>query len=233
MKVLWIVILIPVLSFSGILWQDDFNSYNVDDDLDVSPNWDKIQLAHYGQFTVITQKDKDLWLNLFQTAFYMATGGANEPDMMVSLREVYIKPGDVQAGGISVITRLSQTSGYMADYVVNNSYPIPQYFIGIYILQINNGGYSVKSITSREIFEPISSISIVAKGFDPVNIKAIFDDYILNYEDSFYKLTGSCGGISGSAMCGCPAYCDDFIEETTTNTDIEPGSIGCIKALFK
>jgi len=151
--------------------------------------------------------------------------------MKVSVREVNaptISEYYWSSGG--VITRLSKDGkGYAAIYKVDVLDLEVTYMCYIYIM-IGNNGWEV--VNSERLPGKIKTINITATGTNPVYISAWFDSYHLEYYDYKYKLTGEYGGMWVLCTMKGTFYMDDFVEETTM-TDIETGSIGCIKALFK
>ncbi|MGQ9705756.1 MAG: hypothetical protein ACUVWP_01965 [bacterium] len=184
-----------------------------------------------GYLRVAVQKDNDLWLGSFQVSLYIAKSGSNDPDMKVSLKDVYIYEGEHNPAGLGVTTRFSSNVGYAAIYSVNNNYPVTQFLGSIYLLKIVDDDLKYYQLATKELFEPIYSVSITAKGYDPVHISAWFDEHNIVFIDERYNLNGGYGGVYNDNVCGRPTCLDDFVEETTT--DIQTESIGCIKALFR
>jgi len=223
---IFIFILLPLVAFADILWQDNFDSYTVDSDLSSSPYWEKLEPSLYGfKIKIQSDDDKYAWTDT-ESGIYIASGGANNPNMKVSVKDFtnYSTPSLIQIG---VFTRLStDKNGYVAIY----RHQSDSYGGRIYV--VKSGSWII--LKTVDLGSPVNSISITATGEDPVHISAFFGSTELSFDDSTYKITSGYGGIYG--YCIPPyynryAYVDDFIEES--GTDIEPASLGIVKALFK
>ena len=180
--------LLPQVTHAAVLWQDNFDEYYDGMPLEDSPDWEKISDYEYG-FYVTNQSGGDMWLG-GNFGRYRASGGASDPEMKVSAGEVYL--GDyIDFSCLAVITRMADDgySGYIAFY---NSGGGVEYWVDIF----EWAGSDYHRLGTMTIPGPISTMSIIASGQNPVHIVAKFDDYILAVADYIYNLTGSYGGIS-------------------------------------
>jgi len=223
------LISIPLISLAGILWEDNFDSYTVGMKLEESPYWDRLSQNNW-YFRISYQKDNDNWVyGVYEIGVYIASGGAYDPNMKVSALEVNIPKLYTESyiSYIGVATRVSYDGKcYIAAYQLSKSIEPDQYYYKAFILMGNRNN----SLNSIRLTGPVKTITITATGDNPVHISAWFDNYHLEYDETRYKLNSGYGGIYCETN-GAPAYLDDFFEETTT--DIEPASLGIVKALFR
>lgn len=232
------------ITFSDILWEDNFNDYNEGMPLECSKNWERVY-GEVGAFTIMGNGDKYAFYLLGHPPFsggdiYIASGGSSYADMEVSAQvDVYsaMMDGAVEGG---VFTRVSGEedifSGYGAIYYEWYNHPPDypsEYRIGIYYLM----GSDLITLTEVESDEPPfdgSTIRIKATGENPVHISAWFGDVNITYEDYIYRKENGFGGIYAYYYeCALSAVdVDDFVETGETSI-IEPTSLGTLKAIFR
>jgi len=218
------LISIPLISLAGILWEDDFESYQVGTDLDDSPYWEKLNPEYRG-FKVYYHNQNDKWVQANIAGIYIASGGASDPDMKVSAKEVYVPTdGESHVSYVGIFTRLSYDGkGYGVIYGVQHG----DYYDYFYKIIVVGTEWHTYPHSNR-----VKSISITASGDNPVHLSIWLDDYNLTYDDYKYNITGGYGGIYARCSMNGMAGLDDFFEETY-GTSVLPTSIGVVKALFR
>jgi len=231
MFVCLILVGVPVAVYgSTIIWQDNFNEYYEGMPLEESPDWDKIS-TEYGEFIVYVEEEDDLYVVANYAYIYIASGGANNPEMKVSAGEAEADgPGDFGAS-VGVATRLFYDgSCYLAIYWHRRDFVYGE-FQGIEIDACEAGDYP-HTLVSMEIPSSCGSISITASEENPVHLSAWFGSYHLTYDDYIYNLTGGYGGIYAECTMGGFSAIDDFSEEEIYNV-LQPTSLGHIKTLMR
>jgi len=222
-------LLLPQIAYNAILWQDDFDSYYEGMPLEESPSWDEF-FGFPGGF--ITVEDGEGFCLSGFGSFYIATGGASNPNMKVFVDEVSCG-GDPfsHCSSVGVVTRLSEdgSEAYLALY--EEQMQEDQYLYQ-YISLSAMIDFDEVYIIHDSVTECPESISIIALGENPVHITACFDGHQLTWYDNDFNLTSGFGGLYGSCTMSGGCGLDNFKEETVLDY-IQPTSLGTIKALYK
>jgi hypothetical protein len=196
----------------GIIWEDNFDSYNLGMQLGESPNWDVLFGSDYG---VIYKYQNSFGVKFFEyldITWYYATGGSDNPNMRAS-----VDIAETQEDGtclFGIMTRVNNSKGYaLICKKDHNSYNIQN--ASIYYFN----GSELTLLASENIGKIVRKISIEAKGKDPVYINAYLDDITITTVDNYYNLDRGYGGIFYEYPCDCLPYVilDNFKEELATN----------------
>jgi len=183
----------PLLATADILWQDDFDGYHDGMYLSESPYWEDVNCYEPFIFRVATKSGDDLWVKAVESALCIATGGADNPNMKVSIHDVEMSTAHLGLFGGVTRFSMSDEDGYAAVCrVFNDDYNPPSYDGEIYHIDSDYWG---DRLATMELPGEVNSISLVAHGNDPVYLEAWFDGHCLTTNDYIYNLTEGYGGI--------------------------------------
>jgi len=241
-----VLILFSSITFSDILWEDNFDDYHEGMPLECSKNWERFRLYWgEGAFTIMGNGNKYAFYLLGHPPFdggdiYIASGGSSYADMEVSAQVMvcsYMMDGPAEGG---VFTRVSGEedifSGYGAIYYEWYNHPPDypsKYKIGIYYL-IGSDLITLTEVESDERPFDGAIIRIKATGENPVLISAWFGDVNITYEDYIYLKENGFGGIYAYYYeCAFSAVDVDNFVETGETSIIELTSIGTLRAIFR
>lgn len=227
-------------AFSGLIFTDDFESYNLGDDIALSANWDNFDSNSFGVLTVTNGfAGKGIWTDErhspdpFAVSIYKCLVGGQMEDCAAS---VQFRSTSTSPTKVILILRYSVSLPNFSEYYAEIDLPSGVGQANLIMVYVDQGGSYTLSQKSISGFDPssIHTLYFEVTGSNPVKMKVDLD--AVNQFDTnnttYIALSGLPMLAMGNVNPNDTSFVCDNYNLYNLNVGIQPESVGILRALF-
>ena len=234
------LLMMGVPAFSGLIFTDDFESYNLGEDIAISANWDNFDSSSCGVLTVTNGfAGKGVWTDQrhdpdpFNISVYECLVGGQMEDCAAS---VQFRSTSTSPTKVILILRYSASPPNFSEYYAELDLPSGVGQANLIMVYVDQGGSYTLSQKSISGFDPssIHTLYFEVTGTNSVNMKVDLD--AVNQFNIINTTYIALSGLPMLAMANVNPndvsfVCDNY-NLSNLNVDIQPKSVGILRALF-
>jgi hypothetical protein len=234
------LLLLAVPAFSGLIFTDDFESYNLGDDIAGSANWDNFDASSYGVLTVTNGfAGKGIWTDErhspdpFTISIYECLKGGQMEDCAASVQCCSTSTSPTK---VFLILRYNSSAPNFSEYYVELDLPSGVGQANLIMAYVDQGGSYTLGQKGISGFDPssIHTLYFEVTGTNPIVMKVDLDGTNqININNTTYF---SQSGLPMLAMANVNPddvsfVCDNY-NLYNLNVAVQPQSVGFLRALF-